>query len=179
VSLEKRGPGVAQLMPSDDHAGLRVARVAVVGGLPWQRCQFHLQQNVQADVSSKDMPTAVAGDLRMIFEAPDRATAEASLAKTVAKYKQSASRLSEWRVTNLLEGLTYFASPNAFRKLLRTSALLTHSGVLSVVIATSNRSKQKEEPPNFEGGSLAFRQHALMLGNFALFSGKIAGFLWS
>jgi transposase-like protein len=118
VSLEKRGLGGVQLMASDDHAGLRAARVAVFGGLPWQRCQFHLQQNAQADAPRKDMQTEVAGDLRMIFAAPDRATAEASLAETVAKYKRSASRLSEWRVTSLLEDLTCFAFPNAVRKLI-------------------------------------------------------------
>ena len=32
----------------DDHAGLRRARRAVFGGVPWHRCQFHLQQNAQA-----------------------------------------------------------------------------------------------------------------------------------
>jgi hypothetical protein len=28
-----------QLITSDDHAGLKAARVAVFGGIPWQRCQ--------------------------------------------------------------------------------------------------------------------------------------------
>jgi putative transposase len=120
-SLKQRGLGGVQLVTSDDHAGLRAARVAVFGGIPWQRCQFHLQQNAQAYVSRKDMQTEVAADIRMIFDAPDRATAEAYLAKTVTKYKTSASRLSEWLVANLPEGLTAFAFPTAFRKLLRTT----------------------------------------------------------
>jgi Transposase and inactivated derivatives len=119
--LKQRGLGGVQLITSDDHAGLRAARVAVFGGLPWQRCQFHLQQNAQAYVPHKHMQAEVAADIRMIFDAPDRATAEACLAKAVTKYKQSASRLSEWMTTNLPEGLTCFAFPAVFRKLLRTT----------------------------------------------------------
>lgn len=120
-SLRQRGLGGVRLITSDDHAGLRAARVAVLGGIPWQRCQFHLQQNAQAYVPHKHMQAEVAADLRMLFDAPDRATAEAYLATTVSKYRQSASRLSEWLTTNVPEGLTVFAFPAAFRKLLRTT----------------------------------------------------------
>ena len=38
-SLKARGLGSVQLITSDDHAGLRTARLAVFGGIPWQRCQ--------------------------------------------------------------------------------------------------------------------------------------------
>lgn len=120
-SLKQRGLGGVQLITSDDHAGLRAARVAIFGGIPWQRCQFHLQRNAQAYVPRKDMQAEVATDIRTIFDAPDRATAEAYLTKTVAKYKQSASRLSDWLASNIQEGLTVFAFPASFRRLLRTT----------------------------------------------------------
>jgi putative transposase len=120
-SLKQCGLGGVQLITSDDHAGLRAARLAVFGGLPWQRCQFHLQQNAQAYVPRKDMQAEVAADIRLIFEAPDRTTAEAYLAKAVSKYQTSASRLAEWMATNIPEGLTVFAFPTTFRKLLRTT----------------------------------------------------------
>jgi transposase-like protein len=84
-------------------------------------CQFHLQQNAQAYVPHKHMQTEVADDIRTIFNAPDRATAEAYLAKTVAKYQHSASRLAEWMAGNLPEGLTVFSFPSAFRRSLRTT----------------------------------------------------------
>jgi putative transposase len=103
--LQQRGLGGVQLITSDDHAGLRAARVAVFGGLPWQRCQFHLQQNAQGYVPHKHMQAEVTDDIRMIFDAPDRISAEAYLAKTVAKYQHSALRLSEWLAANLPEGL--------------------------------------------------------------------------
>jgi len=120
-SLKQRGLGGVQLVTSDDHAGLGAARLAVFGGIPWQRCQFHLQQNAQGYVPHKDMQTEVAVDIRTIFDAPDRSTAEAYLARTVAKYKQSASRLSEWLASNIPEGLTVFAFPASIRRLLRTT----------------------------------------------------------
>ena len=120
-SLKQRGLAGVQLVTSDDHAGLRAARLAVFGGIPWQRCQFHLQQNAQAYVPRKDMLSEVASDLRTIFDAHDRTTAEAYLAKTVEKYSKSASRLSEWLAANIPEGLTVFAFPAAFRIQLRTT----------------------------------------------------------
>ena len=120
-SLKQRGLGGVQLVTSDDHAGLRAARLAVFGGIPWQRCQFHLQQNAQAFVPHKDMLPEVAEDIRTIFNAPDRTTADAYLAKAVKKYEKTASRLSEWLAGNIPEGLTVFSFPGAFRKLLRTT----------------------------------------------------------
>jgi len=114
-SLKKRGLGGVELITSDDHAGLRVARLAVFGGIPWQRCQFHLQQNAQAFVPHKDMQTEVAEDIRTVFNAPDRVTAEAYLAKAVSKYEKSASRLSEWMATNVPEGLTKIVAHDQWR----------------------------------------------------------------
>jgi transposase-like protein len=120
-SLKQRGLGGIQLITSDDHAGLRAARLAVFGGIPWQRCQFHLQRNAQAYVPHKHMQAEVADDIRTIFNAPDRMTAETYLAKTIQKYQSSASRLAEWMATNLPEGFTVFSFPSAFRRLLRTT----------------------------------------------------------
>ncbi len=120
-SLKARGLGGVQLIISDDHAGLRAARLAVFGGLPWQRCQFHLQQNAQAYVPRKDMQAAVAEDIRTIFNAPDRAAAEAYLAKAVEKYRKTASRLAEWMAANIPEGLTIFSFPAIHRRLIRTT----------------------------------------------------------
>jgi putative transposase len=54
-SLVQRGLCGARLIVSDSHAGLAQARKAVFGGIPWQRCQFHLQQNAQAYVPRREM----------------------------------------------------------------------------------------------------------------------------
>jgi putative transposase len=49
-SLVARGLSGVELIISDDHSGLGSARQAVFGGVPWQRCQCHLQRNAQAYV---------------------------------------------------------------------------------------------------------------------------------
>ncbi len=120
-SLVARGLCGVQLITSDNHAGLKAARQAVFGGIPWQRCQFHLQQNASAYVPRREMLTEVANDIRTIFNAPDRPTAEAYLAKTVQKYAKTASRLADWLEKNIPEGLTVFAFPAEHRRKIRTT----------------------------------------------------------
>ncbi len=123
-SLVTRGLCGVKLIISDDHPGLRAARQAVFGGVPWQRCQFHLQQNAQAYVPRKEMQAAVAAEIRTVFNAPDRTTAEAYLAKLVAKYAKTAPRLAAWLEKNIPEGLTVFSFPAAHQRKLRTVNLL-------------------------------------------------------
>ena len=120
-SLVARGLSGVQLVISDAHSGLQAARRAVFGGVPWQRCQFHLQQNAGAYVPRQELKGEVAGDIRAIFNAPNRAEAEALLAKTVQKYAQRAAKLATWLETTLPEGLTVFAFPEVHRRLIRTT----------------------------------------------------------
>ena len=67
------------------------------------------------------MQAEVAEDIRTIFNAPDRPTAELYLTKAVQKYQKTASRLAEWMAANIPEGLTVFAFPTAHRRLIRTT----------------------------------------------------------
>jgi len=120
-SLVARGLRGVQLITSDAHSGLKAARLAVFGGLPWQRCQFHLQQNASAYVPRRAMLSEVAADIRAIFNAPDRASAEIFLQKARQKYAKTASKLAAWLEVNIPEGLTVFAFPVAHRRLIRTT----------------------------------------------------------
>jgi putative transposase len=110
-----------QLISSDAHAGLQAARKAVFGGLPWQRCQFHLQQNASAFVPRLDLKAEVAADIRTIFNAATREEATATLARVVQKYAKRSATLSAWLEANVPEGLTVFAFPEAHRRLVRTT----------------------------------------------------------
>jgi len=123
-SLVTRGLSGVQLVIADDHAGLKAARKAVFGGVPWQRCQFHLQQNAQAYVPRRSMLKEVAQDLRGVFNAPDRAAAENYLAQVIRKYERRASRLAHWLEQAIPEGLAVFAFPVEHRRRLRTTNLL-------------------------------------------------------
>lgn len=120
-SLVKRGLRGMKLIISDDHSGLKAARQAVFGGIPWQRCQFHLQQNAQAYVPRKDMQAEVAEDIRAIFNAPDRQRADLYLKNTVEKYQKTASKLANWMESAIPEGLTVFSFPAAHRRAVRTT----------------------------------------------------------
>lgn len=120
-ALVARGLTGVQLIISDAHLGLQAARKAVFGGVPWQRCQFHLQQNAQAYVPRHDMKAEVAADIRAVFNAPNRTEAEALLLRTVQKYATRVPRLATWLETNIPEGLTVFAFPAPHRRLLRTT----------------------------------------------------------
>jgi transposase-like protein len=67
------------------------------------------------------MKREVAADIRAIFNAPSRLEAEALLTKIVQKYGKTAARLATWLESNLAQGLTVFAFPEAHRRLLRTT----------------------------------------------------------
>jgi len=120
-SLVKRGLWGVQLIVSDDHCGLEAARKAVFTGIPWQRCQFHLQQNAQSYAPRVGMRSEVAEDIRSIFDSPNIEMAEELLKKTVAKYARLAPKLADWMEVNIPEGFTMFAFPKAHQKRIRTS----------------------------------------------------------
>lgn len=123
-SLIERGLQGVRLIISDDHAGLRKARQALFTGIPWQRCQFHLQQNASQYVPRRKMRAEVAADIRAIFNAPDRAQAERYLNQIVSKYADVASGLADWMEAAIPEGLTVFDFPEAHWRRIRTSNML-------------------------------------------------------
>ena len=91
------------------------------GGALWQRCQFHLQQNASVYVPRQDMKPQVAADIRAIFNAQDKAEADAVLKQTAQKYAQTAPKLAAWLEESLPEGLTVLSFPEPHRRLLRTT----------------------------------------------------------
>lgn len=120
-SLKDRGLNGMKLVISDDHEGLGAARRAVFGSVPWQRCQFHLQQNAGAYLPKQSMRLEVAADIRSMFNAPDRKTAEELLQVAIQKYAVSAPRLSAWLEDNLSEGFSVFDFPLEHRRTIRTT----------------------------------------------------------
>ncbi|HSB12955.1 MAG TPA: IS256 family transposase [Bryobacteraceae bacterium] len=124
AGLQDRGLHGVKLIVSDDHAGLKAAREGRLPGVPWQRCQFHLQQNAGHYVPRVSMRSEVAADLRAIFDAPDRVEADRQLELAMRKYEKTAPKLAAWLATNVPDGLTVFALPPSHRRRLRTSNLL-------------------------------------------------------
>jgi len=124
ASLQSRGLHGVRMITSDDHAGLTEALAARFPGVPWQRCQFHLAENLLDHVPKGVSQDEVSGELRSVFNALDRAEAERLLARMVEKYAASAPKLAAWLEGNVPEGLTVFDIPVKHRRRLRTNNLL-------------------------------------------------------
>jgi len=120
-SLIRRGLMGIKLIVSDDHAGLKAARRAALPSVPWQRCQFHLQQNAQAYVTPIEQRKPVAQRIRSIFNAPDKAEAERLLKQSVEIWAKEAPKLALWAEENLPMGFAVFDFPEGHRTRLRTT----------------------------------------------------------
>lgn len=121
TTLQDRGLNGVLFIVSDDHKGLRAALRARFAGVPWQRCQFHLQQNAIAYVPKIALRGQVAAELREVLHAPTRAQADALLRTLVTKYRSSAPELADWLETNVPESLTVHSLPLEHRSRMRTS----------------------------------------------------------
>ena len=119
--LQTRGLHGLELITSDAHSGLKAAKRAIFPSVPWQRCQFHLQQNAQSYVPKKSLKEEVAFDIRSIFNAPSQVEAERFLKLTATKYEKEAPGLAKWMLDNLPEGFTVFTFPADHWRRLRTS----------------------------------------------------------
>ena len=120
-SLVTRGLHGVRFIVSDAHPGMAAARRAVFPSVPWQRCQFHLQQNAQAYVPRVDMRTVVAADIRSIFNCSDLASARARLKDRVNFYSKTAPKLAAWMEENIPEAFAVYALPEAHHRRMRTS----------------------------------------------------------
>jgi transposase-like protein len=120
-SLFARGLHGVLSITSDAHMGIRAALASVCPGIPWQRCQFHLQQNAQKYVPKQDLKEAAALAIRNIFNAPDKDMAEKLLKTTIDVWAEKAPKLSAWMEENIPEGFTVFCFSEGLRKKLRTS----------------------------------------------------------
>lgn len=120
-SLLERGMRGVRFVVSDDHAGLRAARKAVLGGATWQRCQFHLAQNAIHHAPSLAIRKRIGAELRQVWNAPNLATATENLRQLVESYQEKAPKLAAWLEDSVPEGLAVFSLPDHHRRRLRTS----------------------------------------------------------
>ena len=120
-SLKTRGLCGVKYAVSDDHDGLKNALKAEMAGVIWQRCQCHLQRNAASYVHKVSMRGQVAEDLRDIFNAKDRTSAEKRLEECVERYHSSAPELAAWMEENIPDGLNVFALPKEHRRRMRTT----------------------------------------------------------
>lgn len=123
-SLKERGMSIPNTITSDAHEGLRKAITTVFPGVPWQRCQFHLQQNALGYVPKQSMKTQVSGDIRSIFDSRDKSSSLERLQQVAQSYAKSAPQLAKWLSDNIPQGLAIQDYPPKIRKKLRTSNMM-------------------------------------------------------
>ena len=120
-NLQARGLRGTIFIVSDDHAGLKAARRAVLGAAIWQRCQFHLAQNAVHNSPNNDIRKRIGKQLRSVWNASSLAAAEAELATLVASYRDKHPDFADWLENNVPEGLAVFTLPEDHQKRMRTS----------------------------------------------------------
>ena len=122
--LPQKHHTASTMVISDAHTGLRKALETCFPGTPWQRCQFHLQQNAMSYVPKVSMRTEVATDIRSVLNAPDRQEAGRLLKIRIGKYRSSAPDLANWLEENVPQSLTVSQALAAHRSMLRTTNML-------------------------------------------------------
>ena len=110
-SLVARGMRGIRFVVSDDHAGLRAARQAVLSGALWQRCQFHLARNAIHHAPNAAARKRIGSELRRVWNAVTIDDAQAELDRLVAAYRDDAPRLADWLEHNVPEGLAVMTLP--------------------------------------------------------------------
>lgn len=119
--LIKRGMRGVQFVVSDDHAGLRAARKAVMTGATWQRCQFHLARNAIHHAPNFTIRKRIGSELKQVWNAQTLESATETLRRLVEAYRDKASKLAQWLEENIAEGLAVFTLPEHHRRRMRTS----------------------------------------------------------
>ena len=120
-SLQARGMRGATFIVSDDHAGLKAARRAILGAATWQRCQFHLAQNAVQHGPNNDIRKRIGKQLRSVWNASSLQAAEAELTALVASYRDKHPDFADWLESNVPEGRAACTLPDAHQKRMRTS----------------------------------------------------------
>ena len=92
-----------------------------LAGFPGNAASSTYSRTPELMCPRQEMRGEVAEDLRTVFNAPDRHTAEAYLDRIVQKYAKSLPTLADWLEKNIPEGLTVFSFPASHRRRLRTT----------------------------------------------------------
>lgn len=119
--LQERGIGIPDLVTSDAHSGLKKALKATLSATPWQRCQFHLQQNAQDHITKQELKTPIAAEIRSILHADSIEEAGEKLKVFVKKWETKQPKVAAWAEENVPESFSVFQHPEEHRKKLRTS----------------------------------------------------------
>lgn len=120
-TLKKRGLHGVELLISDDHSGLKAARKAEFPAVPWQRCQFHFQQNAQRFATRAALRFEIGDAVRSIFACDKIDDARAQAAAVADEFRKTLPKFSAWLDENIEECFTVYAFHHSWRLKLRTN----------------------------------------------------------
>jgi len=118
--LKGRGLRGVDLVVSDDHKGLVKAITTHFQGATWQRCQTHFVRNI-LDACPKSLQGELHGRLRLVFDAPDMATARRLLNDILRDYGPRAPRAVERLEAGFDDAMAVMSLPEQYRRRLRTT----------------------------------------------------------
>ena len=120
-SLQARGMRGVEYVISDDHAGLRAARRAVLGGANWQRRQFHLARNAIHHAPSLAIRKRIGAEPRAGLErglSGEGRNRPRQARRDLPRHRPETRGMAGASVP---EGLAVFALPERHRRRMRTS----------------------------------------------------------
>lgn len=120
--LKKRGLKGLDLMVSDNHGGLVSALKRQFQGVAWQRCQVHFIRNILGH-SPRHLRAEIAEQLRLIFQAENKATARKLANSLLKEFASRAERAMNCLESGLEDALSVLAFPQHYHKRLRTTNL--------------------------------------------------------
>ncbi len=118
--LKGRGLRGVDLVVSDDHAGLVKAVQLQFQGASWQRCQTHATRNL-CDACPKAVWPERHPRLRLLFTAPDLATARSLLTDLLRDFEARAPKAMTLLEAAFEDLMAVMALPAPYRKRLRTT----------------------------------------------------------
>ena len=123
TNLVNRGLHCVKLIVSDDHPGMRAARVGVFPAIPWQRCYFHLCQNAQSYARKQEERKEISRTMHNIFSRCCKEDALMALRGAVQYWGDTKkhSKFAEWLENNAEESMTYFGFNEGWWRKVRTS----------------------------------------------------------
>lgn len=119
-SLVRRGLHGAELIVSDDHAGMKAARKAIFPNVPWQRCQFHFAQNAQSYIPKRHLREELGQALKDIFSCLTKDEARQRLQVAIGKYQKIAPEWCRFLEENIEECFAVYALPRDCHRKMRT-----------------------------------------------------------
>lgn len=119
--LKERGMGIPDMVTSDAHSGLKNALKTTLNSTPWQRCQFHLQQNAQDHITKQELKTPIAEEISSILTEDSLEKAQQKLKEFSKKWEKEQPKVASWAEDNIPQSLTVLRLPRPHRKKLRTS----------------------------------------------------------